>query len=810
MAAKHSTSPRSGGRARAKRGARARSTLSAASAAAAIGDARTIVYVHGIGNKPEPAILKCQWDRALFGFDLGERSRLAYWVSREYYPDPVQATCDSGDKVELEEKPTGKSINLLRQVQTTSLEAEVDAVVEAQEDERAGRPAGEAKRRRVLLKLAERVEARSLEPGSEDRGARAVGARVLPLPPGLRRWITRMFTRALLRDVNDLFFVEKRREVMRESLRERLLVGGGPFVIVAHSQGSMIAYDVLAGLSNEERKRCDVRLFVTIGSPLGLEEVQDQLKILTRQDELRVPKGVRRWVNVADPLDPVALDKGLRNDYHGDGVITDHTLLNIDSPWHPHSGTGYLGLPAVQDAVRDEVATALFQQVAPFTIARDVVRDMENSPGLQRHKVLIELVGDGADGTQSLDAAAETVLRGIEQLAGDPELLHVERLRRFVAAEVTRREAEALAQTLAVSAPGVTRPCIKRILKNARKRALLNISSQTVQASPAQAAYRARGSEIGWAVLDSGIRADHPHFQKSGNIVAQYDCTLRGPLGANGTAPDENGHGTHVAGIIAGEHAVDAATAAGAWGVSGIAPDARLHIYKVLDRQGNGEDAWIIKALDHVAATNERATGLRIHGVNLSLGGPFDQSVYGCGHSPLCAELRRLWRQGVVVVLAAGNEGFAVLQTLEGTVDANMDLSIGDPANLEEEIAVGSVHKEHPHTYGVSYFSSRGPTADGRQKPDLVAPGERVLSCRHRYPKGAASRGELYVEMSGTSMAAPHVSGIVAAFLSVRREFIGYPDRVKRILLDNCTDLRRDRPQQGAGMPNLVKMLVNT
>jgi subtilisin family serine protease len=151
-----------------------------------------------------------------------------------------------------------------------------------------------------------------------------------------------------------------------------------------------------------------------------------------------------------------------------------------------------------------------------------------------------------------------------------------------------------------------------------------------------------------------------------------------------------------------------------------------------------------------------------------------------------------------------------VLQTLGGTVDANMDLSIGDPANLEEAIAVGSIHKENPHTYGVSYFSSRGPTADGRQKPDLVAPGERVVSCRHVVKKKPASVEDLYVEMSGTSMAAPHVSGVIAAFLSVRREFIGDPDRVKEILLANCTDLRRDRPQQGAGMPNLVKMLVNT
>ena len=292
---------------------------------------------------------------------------------------------------------------------------------------------------------------------------------------------------------------------------------------------------------------------------------------------------------------------------------------------------------------------------------------------------------------------------------------------------------------------------VRRVWRNAEKRALLDVSVHTVQAFPAHAGYRANGRGIDWAVLDTGITAAHPHFAEYDTIGPQYDCTVRGPL-KPGRAPDENGHGTHVAGIIAGAYEVPGR---GRRVLTGMAPEARLHVYKVLDRRGNGEDAWIIKALDHIAETNRKAGRLVIQGVNLSLGGSFDQSVFGCGHSPLCQELRRLWRQGVLVVLAAGNEGFAVLQTLDGTVDANMDLSIGDPANLEESIAVGSIHKQNPHTYGVSYFSSRGPTADGRQKPDLVAPGERILSCRHRFAAGARAVRDLYVEMSGTSMAAP-------------------------------------------------------
>jgi subtilisin family serine protease len=338
------------------------------------------------------------------------------------------------------------------------------------------------------------------------------------------------------------------------------------------------------------------------------------------------------------------------------------------------------------------------------------------------------------------------------------------------------------------------------------------------------------GAEIEWAVLDTGVQADHPHFEPHSTVVAQWDCLDRGnprqswpwkqprKKGTHRASLDPHGHGTHVAGIIGGAYdgmlsfANPPAYGSHRVVLAGMAPQAKIHSYRVLDPAGGGNDAAIIKALDHISTTNECAGKLQIHGVNLSLGGQFDPTMFGCGHSPLCQELRRLWRQGVVVVLAAGNSGQVRVLTGDNLLVAmNTSVSIGDPANLGDAIAVGSVHKTDPHMNGISYFSSRGPTMDGRIKPDCVAPGERVLSARASFHKTQNPTVEdLYVEMAGTSMAAPHVSGMLAAFLSIRREFIGYPDRVKGILLDNCTDLSREKYSQGRGLPNLVRMLVAT
>jgi serine protease AprX len=389
--------------------------------------------------------------------------------------------------------------------------------------------------------------------------------------------------------------------------------------------------------------------------------------------------------------------------------------------------------------------------------------------------------------------------------------------------------------------PGRAGP-IYRVWKDEVVHPCLTTSAATIKAEAAQRSFNAMGDGIVWAVLDSGIDKKHGHFTKHDNIID--DRWSEDFTGEKNPFRDDFGHGTHVAGIIAGclgsegsrrkpVAAQEAMTGVGDDGdvmaevqlyeldyISGIAPKTKLVSLKVLNSSGAGRVSSVLRALDHIQQINDHGRrlplpGAAIHGVNMSLGYDFNPRWFACGHSPICVEVDRLVRSGVVVVVAAGNSGFsAVSLTAEGANELGYrDASISDPGNSELAITVGSTHRERPHTYGVSYFSSRGPTGDGRLKPDLVAPGERIISCAAGGFKSAIE-GQVkpkkkvdYLEQSGTSMAAPHVSGAIAAFLSVRREFIGQPEKVKRLFLDNTIDLKRERAYQGRGLLDLMKVL---
>jgi serine protease AprX len=386
-----------------------------------------------------------------------------------------------------------------------------------------------------------------------------------------------------------------------------------------------------------------------------------------------------------------------------------------------------------------------------------------------------------------------------------------------------------------------TKRAIYKIWPDFELKPLIYESVRTVKADAARTSFGALGEDIVWAVVDSGIDETHPHFEMHQNLKLDAPLRHRDFTSDNPGAPlrDNYGHGTHVAGIIAGEmpargkisamsrqldengSPVDVAVRIDA--IAGMAARCKLMSLKVLDQDGKGNGTGrassIIAALQYIQKLNGYGRRILVHGVNLSVGYDFEPEWFACGQSPLCVEVERLVKSGVVVVVAAGNSGYGFAQSMyQGQVEAGLGMTINDPGNTDVAITVGSTHRDMPHIYGVSYFSSKGPTGDGRMKPDLLAPGEKIISCdsaqrlaNSRDRPTARRTGTKvvarYREDSGTSMAAPHVSGVIAAFLSIRREYINRPDEVKRIFLSSATDLGRVPYFQGRGLIDLMRAI---
>ncbi|MFD3472043.1 S8 family serine peptidase [Streptomyces sp. NPDC058682] len=364
-------------------------------------------------------------------------------------------------------------------------------------------------------------------------------------------------------------------------------------------------------------------------------------------------------------------------------------------------------------------------------------------------------------------------------------------------------------------------------------------SRTTIKADAAEKVFSVDCSSIGWAVVDSGIDAQHNAFQDwntstsqperlGSRVVRALDFVgvwqrlhAANALVDNGQVdwtralphvemllplqtpdphpqsvpplpykPPVHGHGTHIAGILGGwwpEEGIE---------FRGICPRIQLYDFRVLNDQGQGDEFSIVTALQAVRYINEQAGRLVIAGVNISLSVPHDVAAHSTGWTPVCIECDRLTRSGVVVVAAAGNAGFAGATQTVGA--GYRSISISDPGNAESVITVGSTHRSNPHRHGVSYFSGRGPTADGRLKPDLLAPGEDI--------DGPIPGGNIY-PMHGTSQAAAHVSGAAAMLLARNRELLGRPERVKQILCETATDLARERDFQGHGLVDVLRAM---
>ncbi|WP_328875621.1 S8 family serine peptidase [Streptomyces sp. NBC_00287] len=364
-------------------------------------------------------------------------------------------------------------------------------------------------------------------------------------------------------------------------------------------------------------------------------------------------------------------------------------------------------------------------------------------------------------------------------------------------------------------------------------------SRETIKADAAEQVFSVNCSAIGWAVVDSGIDAEHPAFHdwdttakpepvrlqsripRAFNFVGVRDTLsldalddgridwsralpfieIDLPMAPAAAQPSEiprrerytpplDPHGTHIAGILGG------------WWprpeeeFRGICPRIRLYDFRVLDEHGTGDEFSIVTALQAIRYINEQAGRFVIAGVNISLSVPHDVASHSTGWTPVCVECDRLVRSGVVVVAAAGNSGYAgAVRTLGKDYRGT---SISDPGNAEAVITVGSTHRSNPYRHGVSYFSSRGPTGDGRPKPDLLAPGEDI--------DGPVPE-EGIAALHGTSQAAAHVSGAAAMLLARNRELIGRPERVKEILCGTATDLGRERHFQGFGLVDVLRAM---
>ena len=284
-------------------------------------------------------------------------------------------------------------------------------------------------------------------------------------------------------------------------------------------------------------------------------------------------------------------------------------------------------------------------------------------------------------------------------------------------------------------------------------------ASNTVIGAPAfwdSTGMHGEGIDIG--LIDTGI--DYLHEALGGapfpnsKVVGGYDCANDDP-----DPMDDYGHGTHVAGIIAGEGPPPT-------NLRGVAYKAHLWVYKAFDATGTGYYSWILAAIERVLDPDANpATPTPISVVNMSFGGT------GTPDDPISEAVDNLVSAGVVAAVAAGNDGD--------------QLPISSPGCARKALTVGATSI----TDSVTSWSSRGPTATPfLLKPDVVAPGLDILS---------AKMGGGYVLMSGTSMATPHVTG--AAALVRQRHPDWTPEMIKTAFMQSARDLGYDPWTQGAG-----------
>src|SRR6266576_1879579 len=334
-------------------------------------------------------------------------------------------------------------------------------------------------------------------------------------------------------------------------------------------------------------------------------------------------------------------------------------------------------------------------------------------------------------------------------------------------------------------------PNVKYVSPNRAHRSFLDLTTAAVSANAAwQSGFD--GTGVGIAIIDSGIASKHdltgPNGVTSRVIYSENFAT------GQTNASDAYGHGTHVAGI-AGSSGRDSSGLGFTRTFKGVAPNVNLINLRVLDQNGAGFEADVIAAIQR-AIDLKNVYNIRV--INLSLGHPVFESYT---LDPLCQAVEAAWKAGIVVVAAAGNYG------RDNSLGTKGYGTIASPGNDPYVITVGAMNTAGTMSTAddtIASYSSKGPTlVDHIVKPDLVAPGNQVISLLApnstlalSYPKtlisnaafetiGASGKSGNYFMLSGTSMAAPVVSG--AAALLIQQHPSLTPDQVKARLMKTAT-----------------------
>lgn len=293
------------------------------------------------------------------------------------------------------------------------------------------------------------------------------------------------------------------------------------------------------------------------------------------------------------------------------------------------------------------------------------------------------------------------------------------------------------------------------------------------------------GRGVGIAIMDTGI-GYHPDLTDKTGCLAGFFDTVNG----HSNYYDDNGHGTHIAGIIAGN-----GTASNGL-YRGIAPESSIYMIKILNSKGEGNTANVLIGINWILQ-NYQKYNIRI--VNISVGSTknrnFDET------SPLVQGVNKLWSAGLIVLTAAGNHGPG-------------PYSIGAPGNSRKIITVGA--SDVMQSGNGRDYSGRGPTNSCIKKPDIVAPGSNVVSCiplnrqsvfsPFNTPHNKENSGKAsYIARSGTSMSTPVVSGCIALLLQKHPNMTN--KEVKLHLRNTAYDLGYPHSRQGWGLIQCNRLL---